>query len=307
MHQFSFLLFNVLAPIFMQVGSGYVVQKRFAMDISSLGKVQFYILIPALVFGSIYRTPLDSSQLLHILICNFSVFIMLFIVGLIAARLLKLDSQRSHGLYNAVCLYNSGNYCIPLIQLIYNSTPFSYSVQIIVLLLQSALTSTFGVLNIDRQKRGWAGMLMSLFRLPATWAMLAAVICRLGGWVIWKPLEESLDSLASGLVPLALVTLGAQLASSKFPRPSIPVSVTALLRLLGGPALAFCMVHALGIHGVAGQVIVICAGAPCAVNTVLLSIEFKGDANFASQTVLLSTVLSAITMPLVISFALAFV
>jgi len=306
MHQFSFLLFNVLAPIFMQVGAGYVVQKRFALNISSLGKVQFYILIPALVFGAIYRTPLNSSQLLHILLCNSAVFLLLFAAGWSLARLLKLDARRSHGLYNAVCLYNSGNYCIPLIQLLYN-TPFSYSIQIIVLLLQSALTSTFGVLNIDRQKRGVASMCLSLFRLPATWAMLAAAICRFGGWTVWKPLMECIDSLTSGLVPLALITLGAQLASSKFPRPSIPVSITAILRLLGGPALAFGMVNLQGIHGVAGQVIMICSAAPCAVNTVLLSIEFKGDTDFASQTVLLSTVLSAITMPLVISFALAFV
>jgi predicted permease len=306
MHQFSFLLFNVLTPIFLQVAAGFLIQKRFTLDIGSLGKVQFYVLIPALVFGSIYRTPLEGGQVMNILLCNLGVFVALVICARIVSRLLKLDPLRRMGLDNASGLYNSGNYCIPLIQLLY-STPFSYSIQIIVLLLQSALTNTFGVINTPLQKKSIGNMLLSLLRMPTTWAMIAAVAFRIGDWTLWKPMETSLDSLALGLVPLALMTLGAQLANSCLKRPSMPVCVATLLRLLGGPLAAWAMVSALGIHGVAGQVIVICAGAPAAVNTVVLAIEFKGDAEFASQTVMLSTLLSAISMPLVISAALALI
>jgi len=306
MHQFNFLLFNVLTPIFLQVGAGVLIQKRFPLDIGSLGKVQFYVFIPALVFGSIYRTPLGSTQLLGILACNLVVFGALLASGSLIARLLHLQAAQKQGFYNAVCLYNSGNYCIPLIQLLYN-TPFSYSIQIVVLLLQSTLTNTFGVLNAGPGGTRIGEMLLSLLRMPATLAMLIALVFRAGGWVVWSPVEESLKALSQGLVPLALVTLGAQLASAKVPRPSSLVWLSSAMRLLGGPLLAWCMVSLLGIHGVAGQVIVICAGAPSAVNTVLLAIEFKGNPEFASQTVMLSTILSAITMPLVISFALAMV
>jgi len=303
MHQFNFLLLNVLTPIFLQVGAGVLIQKRFPLDIGSLGKVQFYVFIPALVFGSIYRTPLGSAQLLSILECNLAVFTVLLVCGWIVARLLRLHAAQKPGFYNAICLYNSGNYCIPLIQLLYN-TPFSYSIQIVVLLLQSTLTNTFGVLNTGPKGQRISEMLIGLLRMPATLAMLIALLFRASGWVVWTPVEESLNALSQGLVPLALVTLGAQLASAKVPRPAPLVYLSSLMRLFGGPLLAWGMVSLLGIHGVAGQVIVICAGAPSAVNTVLLAIEFKGNAEFASQTVMLSTLLSAITMPLVISLAL---
>ena len=56
-----------------------------------------------------------------------------------------------------------------------------------------------------------------------------------------------------------------------------------------------------GISGVVAQVMVICAAAPSAVNTVLLAIEYRSDPEFASQTVFLSTLLSALTMPVVIA------
>lgn len=306
MHQFNFLLFNVLLPIFLQVGAGFLVQKRFQLHIGSLGKIQFYVLVPALIFVSIYRSPLGSDQVLGVLGCNLAVFLGLLCCSWLLTRSLRLAPLQSRAMHNATGLYNSGNYCIPLIQLLYN-TPFSYSIQVIVLLLQSALTNTFGVVNTSQQHKQIGPMLISLLRMPTTWAMIAAVVFRIMGWPLWKPVEASLNSLALGLVPLALMTLGAQLASSRLQRPSLPVCVATALRLLGGPLLAWGMVSALGIHGVAGQVIVICAGAPAAVNTVVLAIEFKGDAEFASQTVMLSTLLSAISMPLVISAALTLI
>jgi malate permease and related proteins len=306
MHQVNFLLFHVLTPIFLQVGAGFLIQKRFPLDISSLSKIQFYIFIPALIFGSIYRTPLAGSEVLTILECNLAVFLALLFVGWLVARLAHMERARRQALYNSVCLYNSGNYCIPLIQLLYN-TPLSYSIQIIVLLLQSTITNTFGIINSGSGHKRLGATMLQLLSMPATPAMLLALVFRELHWTIWQPLELSLDALSQGLVPLALVTLGAQLAASKMPRPSPIIFLSSMIRLLGGPLLAWGMISLLGIGGVAGQVIVICSGAPSAVNSVLLALELGGDAQFASQTVLFSTALSAITMPLVISMALALI
>ena len=58
----------------------------------------------------------------------------------------------------------------------------------------------------------------------------------------------------------------------------------------------------LGIEGITAQVLVIAMGAPTAVNVALTSIEFDNKPEFASQAVLTSTALSAVTMTLVIIF-----
>jgi predicted permease len=110
-----------------------------------------------------------------------------------------------------------------------------------------------------------------------------------------------MDLMAQGLVPTALVTLGAQLASTRLYVRNFRVLVSNGMRLLAGPLLAAGVCWIWGIHGVVAQVMVICAAAPSAVNTVLLAIEYKSDPEFASQTVFLSTLLSALTMPVVIA------
>ncbi len=305
MQQASYLFLNVLMPIFLQVGAGFLLQKRFPTEIGSLSKVQFYVFIPAIAFTSLYTTKLGGGLLLAIVASCFLVAVALFGISWLTVRSARLDMNKRHALYNSVTIYNSGNYCIPLIQLLYN-TPFSYSVQIVIVLVQSVLTNTFGVYNTDAKGLNLVKLLRVVLYMPTTLAMFAAVACRLLDLSVWKPLMVSLDVLASGLVPLALVTLGAQLATSRIGQFPLDVWVSSFLRLLGGPLVAWGIVNLLDIQGVAAQVIIICSGAPSAVNTVVLALEFNGDPDFASKTVLHSTLLSALSMPLVIGMALRF-
>ena len=141
--------------------------------------------------------------------------------------------------------------------------------------------------------------------MPMTLAMLAAVVLRLLEWQVWPPIWNTLDVVAKGMVPLALVTLGAQLANTRLRLMALDIYLASLVRLVAAPLLALLLVKLFGITGVAAQVVVICSAAPTAVNTVLLALEFGGDAEFASRSVLCSTLLSALTMPLVIAAALA--
>lgn len=301
--QTSHLFFNVLLPIFAQIGAGYWLQKRFKLDTATLSKIQFYILVPAVTFTSLCNTHLDANLLTGIVLCNVVLFALLLILTVGCARFGKVAPQQQRAFYNSVCLYNSGNYCIPLIQLLYG-TPFSYTIQIIIMLIQSVVTNTFGVFNTAAQNRKPGVALRSVLHMPMTQAMLLAILVRLLELPVWKPIMLSLDVLSHAMVPLALITLGAQLANTRIKLAAAAVYLSAALRLLAAPALAWLLVWLWGIQGVAAQVIIICSAAPSAVNTVLLAIEFGGDAEFASQSVLASTALSALTVPLVIGLCL---
>ena len=150
-------------------------------------------------------------------------------------------------------------------------------------------------------------VLKSILFMPMTLAMLAAVGMRALALPAWKPVMLSFQVLAQGFVPLALLTLGVQLANTRIKLAALDVGLSSALRLLLAPVLAWGLVRLWGIGGVAAQVFIICSAAPSAVNTVLLAIEFGGDPEFASQSVLTSTLLSALTVPVVIGFCLQWV
>lgn len=304
--QIGFLFFDVLLPIFIQIGAGFYLQKHYEMDMATLSKIQFYILVPAITFTSLYSSEVAGDLLIGILLSNLALFLLLLFAAFVAVRFGRVDAQKWRAFYNSVCLYNSGNYCIPLIQLLYTS-PLANSVQIIIMLMQGVMTNTFGVLNTSLQNRRIGPVLKGILLMPMTIATVAAIVFRAFSLPVWKPAMLSMQILSQGMVPLALVTLGAQLANTRICFVAWDVYLSSVLRLLVAPFLAWILVRMLGMQGVAAQVIIICSAAPSAVNTVLLAIEFGGDPEFATQSVLSSTLLSALTVPLVIGLCLQWV
>ena len=111
--------------------------------------------------------------------------------------------------------------------------------------------------------------------------------------------------VADGLVPLALVTLGAQLAqNARWPRWRVvtPLLVAKLLIL---PALMAGVVFGFGLWPWPGAMLITAAAAPTAINTLLLTLEQKGDAELAADCVFWTTLFSALTVTLVLALVKA--
>ncbi|QUI21613.1 AEC family transporter [Vallitalea pronyensis] len=294
-----FVFINILLPIFLQIGIGYALNKKFNIHTGTLAKIQFYVFIPALLFTKIYETALDSTLFLRIVGVNVLLFGVIYVLSLVLSRVNRYNKKTKSAFINSICFYNSGNYCIPLVQLLYN-TPYAFSIQIIVMLTQNVLTNTFGIFNSSVGNKSVKQALLDTLKIPMIYAVGLAVLFRGLSLEVYSPAWSALSILGQGLVPTALITLGAQLANTKM-RFKIPkVYLSNIMRLLISPVIAYFILVLLGIEGVAAQVIMICAAAPTAVNTVLLAIEFDNEPDYASQTVFSSTVFSAVTVSLVI-------
>jgi predicted permease len=106
-----------------------------------------------------------------------------------------------------------------------------------------------------------------------------------------------LHYIAAGLVPFALVTLGAQLSQTKHEAGHRARLGWALgLRLAAGPLLALLLVRLFGFHGTEAAVMILSSSFPTAVNTALLAHEFRADAGFAAAAVFYSTIGSMFTV-----------
>lgn len=299
MSHFLFVLINIILPILIQIGIGYGVQKKFKLDVGTLSKVQFYVFTPAILFVKIYETDMKGGIFLSIFLFSIILFAALYLIGWMAALIGRYSKSFTKAFINSVSFFNAGNYCLPLVELLYHS-PFALSVQIFIMMFQNILTNTVGVFNASSGKNSIKGALISILKIPLGYAIIAALVLKSADIKVWGPLWSAAGILSQGLIPMALFTLGAQLAntSMSFRIPRVYLSNT--IRLVVSPVVAFFITRLLGVEGIAAQVMVIASAAPTAVNTVLMSIEFDNEPEFASQTVFSSTVFSAITMTLVI-------
>jgi predicted permease len=306
MSNILFIFVNILLPVFIQIFAGFFMQKKFKLTISTLTKLQFYIVMPSLLFNQIFKANIERGTVLAVTISTFGIFLILYLISLITAKSLKYSKSITGSFINSVSYYNSGNYTIPLLQLLFNN-PLAISVQIIVMVVQNLLMSTFGILTSNAANKSLGRAILDSFKAPMMYSIVTALILRSFGISVWKPVWNSVEIISQALVPMALITLGAQLAETEVNLKSSKVYLSNTLRLVISPLLAWMFATMLNLHGLVAQVIIICAAAPTAVNTVILAIEYDNEPDFSSQAVFSSTVISAVTVSVVIYLATNFI
>ena len=120
-----------------------------------------------------------------------------------------------------------------------------------------------------------------------------------------KIVYEPISFMAALNTPLPMIIIGFHLANSNVldGLKNLKTLYTIFIRLLLFPALIlFCMY----ICGIKGEVLIactICAAAPTAAITTMFASKYGGDTPLSVSTVSLSTILSVLTMPIIITIA----
>ena len=137
---------------------------------------------------------------------------------------------------------------------------------------------------------------------PGTVSAVAAVLLYLGSISIPTLLLEPVTAIGNTTTPLAMMVIGASLANGKvrdlFTEKSM--ILFTVLRLLGLPLLAWVVCQILGVQDrlLAGALILI-SGMPVASNTVMLCTELNRDGDYIAKGLLISTLASVVTIPLI--------
>ncbi|MEO5917736.1 MAG: AEC family transporter [Luteolibacter sp.] len=292
------LFLNVCAPIFLIVGLGWLLDRKFHLHLESLVKLNIYLMVPAFIFTHVLDTELAGREALRIVAFTLSTIVLMFIGSAIAAKIFKMHGRQRQSLSLATMFYNCGNYGLPLVTLAFGHQ--AAAVQIYVLATMNVSTYTIGLFLAQSHGES-AGShrkaLNKVLRQPTIYALLAGVICKTFAVpvkeVIW--LSQPLDLLQSGLIGFALVTLGVQMSQTK-PAPfRAPLWSAIALRLVIAPILAAPLALALGFSKDASASLILAAAAPTAVNTALLAHEFGGDISFSTSAVYYSTLFSMFT------------
>lgn len=317
------VLLNILAPILLMIGLGAWLRRTFEIDLSTLAKLNIYLFTPAFIFHRVSHSNLSWGEMGGVMTIT---AMQVFILGLLVwgiGRALKVERKALAAIAMAIMFYNSGNYGIPLAELAFpGKEPGTHdggAVQAFTVLAQNVLTFTVGLAIAAYAHAGdlWSSAL-KILRMPVLYTLTCAILGRL--WlqsnpsnqfpvVILKPMEY----LSAGLVPLALVTLGAQLASNpRWPQWK-PVSAVMVARLIYAPAQMMALLYGLHLLGIPAldlwgndrwpaQLLILTAAVPSAINTLLLTLELGGDADLSADCVFWTTVFSALTMTLWLVF-----
>ncbi len=293
MDLFLDILTKVTLPIITLAVLGYTLQGRLKLDIGTLNRIQVYVVMPAFLVHFLATAKIPLSALWPVLGAGFLLFSLLIPIGWLTAALFRQRSSLGPMMGLGSGYANVGFFGIPVAQLAFGASSVIY--MSVMTAVVTILICTVGVALLAPSSASRLGKLKSAFSTPLMPSVALGLALR--GLDIDLPpvVTQPMQLLGAIFTPLALYTLGAQVADSKLSRIEVLPQVLMLtLRFLVAPMLAWAICHAFGFSRDITNVLVVAAATPVGVLLTIFAAEYKTEPEFISAAVVISTALSPI-------------
>lgn len=301
MNYLSMIFFQIVAPILVLLIVGVMLQKKFRFNLKAMSQLITYCFMPVAVFLNIYETTIEMAVLGQV-----AIFITLFIgcqmlISHFIAKMLGLNRMESAVFKNSVVLINSGNYGIPVAQMVFSTQPIGVAIQVILVIFQNMTTYTYGLYNLISTTKSGLEIIKDFTKMPIVHGLILGVLLNVLNFEIPQTFRIPLDHISDGFIAVALITLGAQLSQIELKTMiNKTIIISCFTRLVVGPATALLIIYLLGLDGVVAQSLFIASAFPTSRNSSSLALEYDVESNTAAQTVLFSTIVSCLTVTVVI-------
>lgn len=309
---------NIL-PLLVFVAIGYFLDRRYHMDVASLTKLTFYVVLPCFIFYSIYVAKLDMAML-HVFLLSFALMFILGFIGMAVGKVRGFSTAKTEAFKNGTMFSNNGNIGIALIALVFSNSPYivdgktpyltvAGAAATMMLVQMNMCLNTLGLYQAGKGRLSPRDALSVVFHMPVIYTLVAVFAIKYSGFDMTGTfLWPIFQNCASALVAIVMIALGMQIHRSRISFGDVDAWLGCFVRLVMGPLVAFCLIHAWRFMGIAfdpavSQTILIMSSVPAAVNSVLYAMEFHNCEDFATELVMMSTFLSCITMTTTIYLA----
>lgn len=291
-----------ILSIILMIGIGYALKRIDFLsekDINPLNKIIMNILLPCMIFSALYSSDLSLIPKLGIL--PFVILISSFVTGLVSFLILKklgYDDKKLWTVLVTVMIANTAFMGYPVNLGIFGHEGFLRAIfcdiatMCIFLILSFVLVIKFG------------GTVKKAIRKIALFPPLWAIVFGLGLNILNVPigpvLNNTVNYLGNGAIPLIMISLGLSIDLAGLSRSKSMVAFTSIMQLLFFPAIAFIVVLFLGLSDLQYTVAIVEAAMPSGMLSLVLAITYNLDYQLTSDCILINTVISLITLPVII-------
>ena len=291
-------LFEVLFPVFFVVGIGYYLGKKNPkIDTTFITNFGANIGSPAIVFYSVTTTGLTFSVFTNYFIYYLLAIIGFSIIGVIFLFLFKKDVIMELPPY---ILPNTGNMGLPICLFAYGASGLGVAGAISSLII--LFHFTLGVF-LASKKFNFSVILKS----PAFYAVIISVLLIYFRIKVPNFVINTTMLLTYATIFLILMSLGIALTRLKVFSLNKTI-FSSLGRVIVGPIIGYLLILYFDLEGFAAGVLLIQCSMPSAVLNYLVASIYspKKIVDSVASTIVVSTLMSFITVPIVVFFALKY-
>ncbi|MBP3627309.1 MAG: AEC family transporter [Clostridia bacterium] len=268
--------------------------------IASMTDMILYLVTPCVIIKSFMR-EFDVTVLKKLLFC-FLITFLLHIGLIIGANLLirTKDIKKERVLRFAAIFSNCGYMAIPLQQALIGDEGVFYAAAFIAVF--QVFIWSYGIILMSGDKKYISAKKMLIN--PGVIGLTIGLIFFLLPLEVPKVVSEPISYMASLNTPLPMIVIGYHLANSNLLKgfKDKHCLLTIAVRLVILPLAALGILYLCGIRGNILIAVMICTCMPAATINTMLASKFSGDTESSVNVVSISTVLSLITIPLIVSF-----
>ncbi len=295
MDLFLDIMTRVTLPIIALAALGYGLQPWLKLDVGTLTRLQVNVVMPAFLihFLSTGKQPLAIVWLVAgLAVVQFMILIPLG-WGIVRALRLRPTLGPIMGLGTAYA--NVGFFGIPVTQLAFGAEYLLH--QSVLTAMMTILVCTLGVWLLSPSGGGVMGKFKTAFETPLIPSVALGLGLRYFEIELPPLASQPLQLLGAIFTPLALYTLGAQIASAKSMRLEVlPQAIILALKLAVSPLITLYLCRAMGVPLDVTAVMVVAAATPVGVLITIFAAELKAEPEFIATATVISTALSPLTV-----------
>ena len=294
------MLLRILAivfPIFAIVAAGWAYARyrktRGGIDMTFANQLNMEIFVPALIFAALSAKSFDLGAYDRLAI---GALLMLLGSGLLAWWLARLLGEQPKTFAPPMMFVNAGNMGLPLLVLAFGEAALPAAA--VLFFVENTLHYTLGTWLLDHKAR-----LLNLWRVPVTFAALAAFAFKLAGIEIWPPLYLGIKLLGDVAVPLLLFSLGVRLAVSQFSDLRVGL-IGMVFRPAAGMLLAWGLGRLLGLSERDAAILLVFGALPPAVLNYVFAERYHQEPGKVASMVMLGNLGSLLFIPIALALTL---
>ncbi len=301
-------ILNVVIPVFAIIALGYLaVRYRLypAEGVRGLVALVNNFLTPCLLFQSMLHADFDTAFNWSVILPFYVGALFCFLAGaVIAVRVFRNRPGEGVSSGFAAMFTNTVLIGIPILQRAYGEPALQVAFSIIA--FHASVLITIGMLVMELVRRDGAPLHKALgaaavrtIANPLLWGVALGAGANIVNLTLIEPAEAFLTMMSAAVVPVALFGLGGALNEYRLADNWPQALAMSALKLIVQPLIAWVlMVPLLGVDPAVARYGVLLAAMPAGINVYVFATYYNRAVNVATNTILMSTVLSILTVSL---------
>jgi malonate transporter len=299
-------IINVVLPVFAIIAVGYLaVRFRLypAEGVRGLVALVNNFLSPCLLFQAMLHADFATAFNWYVILPFYVAALVGFALGaIVAVRVFKNRPGEGVSSGFAAMFTNTVLLGIPVLHSAFGDVAMPVVFSIIAFHASVLITIAMIAMELVRKDAQplYKAMGVAAIRIlqnPLLWGIGLGALANLFGVTLVEPAEAFLDLMAAAVVPVALFAMGGALNEYRLADSWPQALAMSLIKLMVQPAIAWViMIPILHVDPEQARCGIVLAAMPAGINVYVFATYYNRAVNVATNTILISTVLSILTV-----------